>query len=465
MSGAPPPDAPSSGDVRPTPAAVTAPDDRAEAISRLQIKTFDDALGHRIIGTHMWAVREGLRGAAAYELFDGYCQRLVIDGIELWRAHLAMETLHPQWSGYGYTWRRDLNAIEPEQYVHGSALDADFLGSPFNELIVRAQRGEETPSMRRRLEQEDQRDFPILVEFFAAGATDYAAYLFTFGKGGDRSQGTGIVYSFVTDRRGGFSDDDTTLLQATLPGLSLAMKSHAGYVIASGLLGTYLGEDAGQRVHAGSIMRGTVDTLRAVIWYADIRGFTRISDSAPGPVVVELLNEVFEILTASLRVHGGQVLKFIGDGMLAVFSFEEHDRAETCRHALDAAIEATRNIDEMNKARAAAGARSPRWISRSISARSCTAMSARPTGSTSPSSARRSTRSRGSRLCASRSARQFWSRRNSSPGLPRTRRASSRSAATHCAACASRRRFSRWIWGESVRPAPITLEIAGKRDP
>ena len=331
------------------------PDDRAEAISRLQIRTFDDALGQRIIGTHMWAVREGLRGAGAYELFDGFCQRLVIDGIELWRAHLAMETLHPQWSGYGYTWRRDLNAIEPEQYVHGSTEDADFLGSPFNELIVRAQAGEENPSMRRRVEQDDQRDFPVLVEFFAAGATDYLAYLFAFGKGGDRSQGTGIVYSFVTDRRGGFSDDATTLLQATLPGLSLAMKAHAGYVIASGLLGTYLGEDAGRRVHAGSIMRGSVDTLRAVIWYADIRGFTTVSDSAPGPVVVELLNEVFEILTASLRVHGGQVLKFIGDGMLAVFSFEERDRAETCRHALDAAIEAMRNIDEMNKARAAAG--------------------------------------------------------------------------------------------------------------
>jgi adenylate cyclase len=303
----------------------------------------------------MWAVREGLRSAGAYELFDGYCQRLVIDGIELWRAHLAMETLHPQWSGYGYTWRRDLNAIEPQQYVHGSTEDADFLGSPFNELIVRAQGGEENPSLRRRVEQDDQRDFPILVEFFAAGATDYLAYLFEFGKGGDRSQGTGIVYSFVTDRRGGFSDDDTTLLQATLPGLSLAMKAHAGYVIASGLLGTYLGEDAGRRVHAGSILRGSVDTLRAVIWYADIRGFTTVSDSAPGPVVVELLNEVFEILTASLRVHGGQVLKFIGDGLLAIFSFEEHDRAETCRHALDAAIEAMRNIDEMNKARAAAG--------------------------------------------------------------------------------------------------------------
>jgi adenylate cyclase len=334
-------------------------DETAEALARLQLRTFDDALGHRIIGTHMWAVREGLRGADAYHLFDGFCQRLVIDGTQLWRAHVAMETLHPQWSGYGYTWRRDLNAIEPEQYAHGSFEDDVWLTSPLNHLIQMAYNGAPNPSMRRRLEAgAEERDFPVLEEFFSQGGTDYVAHLFVYGDGTgrDRSQGTGIVYSFATDREGGFSDDDLTLLQATLPGLSLAMKAHAGHVIASGLLGTYLGEDAGQRVHAGSIMRGSVDKLRAVIWYADIRGFTPISDAAPGPVVVELLNDVFEILTAALRLHGGQVLKFIGDGMLAVFSFDEHDRAETCRHALDAAIEAMRNIEEMNKARAASGA-------------------------------------------------------------------------------------------------------------
>ena len=91
------------------------------------------------------------------------------------------------------------------------------------------------------------------------------------------------------------------------------------------------------------------------IWYADIRGFTPISDAAPGPVIVDLLNDVFEILTASLRPRGGQVLKFIGDAMLATFSFEEAARAETCRRALDAAIEAMANIDALNTARAAAG--------------------------------------------------------------------------------------------------------------
>jgi adenylate cyclase len=329
------------------------PDDFDDTLSELQRRTFDDALGRRIVDTHIWAVREGLRGAEANALFDGYCQRLVIHGTPLWRAHSAMETLHPQWSGYGITWRRDLNAIAPQQYAHGSLSEADWLASPFYHLIVRAHAHEDNPSMRRRLsEGPDQRDFPVLEEFYDEGATDYVAHLFEFGDG-DRSQRTGVVYSFATDRAGGFSDDDTTLMQATLPALSLAMKAHAGHVIASGLLETYLGADAGRRVHAGSIIRGSLDNLRAVLWYADIRGFTSTSDSEPGPVVVELLNEVFEILTASLRERGGQVLKFIGDAMLATFPFEEADKAETCRRALAAAIEAMRNIEGLNAARTA----------------------------------------------------------------------------------------------------------------
>ncbi len=333
------------------------PDNPTDLLSQLRLATFDDALGRRIIETHIWAVREGLRGASAYDLFDGYCQRLVIHGTQLWRAHAAMETLHPQWHGYGYTWRRDLNAIEPEQYAHGSTEGSDFATSPLNALILRAREGEDNPSMRRRLEEgPDQRDFPALKEFFASGATDYLAQLFLYGKEADRSQGSGIVYSFTTDRKGGFRDDDATLVQATLPVLSLAMKAHAGHVIASGLLATYLGADAGQRVHAGAIERGSVEKLRAVIWYADIRGFTPISDATPGAAVVDLLNDVFETLTSSLRPRGGQVLKFIGDGMLATFPFVGASRAETCRRALDAAIEAMQKLDAMNAARAAAGA-------------------------------------------------------------------------------------------------------------
>jgi adenylate cyclase len=321
-----------------------------------QIESFDGPLGRRIIDTHIWAVREGLRGATAYDLFDGYCQRLVIHHVPLWRGHTSMETLHPQWSGYGYTWRRDLNAIQPEQYARGNMMDADWQKSPMFDLIRRARAGEHNPLMRRHLEQgPEQRDFEVLDEFFAGGATDYLAQLFIFGEHGDPAHGTGIVYSFSTDRRGGFDTDDTALMQATLPALSLAMKAHAGYVIASGLLQTYLGEKTGQRVHSGAIVRGSVESIHAVLWYADIRGFTAVTAATPGPEIIDLLDTVFEILTAALRSRGGEVLKFLGDGMLATLAFEEADRAETCARALAAAAETTQELAALNAMRIAAG--------------------------------------------------------------------------------------------------------------
>jgi adenylate cyclase len=323
---------------------------------QVQIESFDGPLGRRIIDTHIWAVREGLRGATAYDLFDGYCQRLVIHHVPLWRGHTSMETLHPQWSGYGYTWRRDLNAIQPEQYVRGNITGERWQKSPMFDLIRRAHAGEHNPTMRRHLEfGPEQRDFEVLDEFFAAGATDYFAQLFIFGERGDPAHGSGIVYSFSTDRRSGFDTDDTALLQATLPALSLAMKSHAGYVIASGLLQTYLGEETGRRVHSGAIERGSVESIHAVLWYADIRGFTATSDTTPGPAIIDLLDTVFETLAAALRSRGGEVLKFLGDGMLATLAFAEADRAETCTRALDAAAETMQGLAALNTVRVAAG--------------------------------------------------------------------------------------------------------------
>ncbi len=267
-----------------------------------------------------------------------------------------METLHPQWSGYGYTWRRDLNAMQPMQYEHEVEADPKWTNSPFFELIRRARDGEREPSMRRRLsEGQSQRDFPVLEEFFAMGATDYFCRLFIFGDKGDPSHGTGVIYSFASDRDGGFVESDLTLIDATLPALSLAMKADAGHLIASSLLGAYLGADAGRRVHAGAVQRGSVSSIHAALWYADIRGFTATSDAAPGATMVDLLNDVFESLTAPLRSRGGQVLKFIGDALLATFSLEEGGAAATCLRALDAANEAARGLDALNAARAAAG--------------------------------------------------------------------------------------------------------------
>jgi adenylate cyclase len=324
------------------------------------LQSFDAPLGRKIIELHVWAVGEGLRGTEAAALFDSLCQHLVNTGVPLSRGFAGMRTLHPQWAGYTYTWRRDLNAIRPAQLERGDEYEQQVGNSPFGHLSRQAETsaGDGGPwlHLRRRLRgAAAQLDFPMLAELAAAGATDYFAELVRFGADGDPSWGSGIGYSFATDRLEGFHDDDLVLLKAVLPVVSLAMMTHAGHTIASGLLTAYLGADAGRRVHAGAVERGTVENIRAVLWYADIRTFTAIADTTPGAVVIELLDEIFETLTASLRPRGGEVLKFLGDGMLAIFPFEDATREHVCHRALEAAAEAMRAINRLNAARARCG--------------------------------------------------------------------------------------------------------------
>jgi adenylate cyclase len=210
--------------------------------------------------------------------------------------------------------------------------------------------------MRRRLALgPEQRDYPALEEFHAAGATDYYAVVYTYGLRGDPAHGAGVVFSFATDAAQGFDDAHLMLLEATLPALALALKAHTGHDIAANLLGAYLGKDAGRRVHSGSVMRGTTDSLHAVIWYADLKGFTDISDRCPGPDIVDMLNDAFEALAAPLRPRGGQVLKFIGDAMLAIFAVDSEPEALVCRRALEAAEEALATLAAGNRIRADAG--------------------------------------------------------------------------------------------------------------
>src|SRR4030095_3155639 len=166
--------------------------------------SFAGALGRQIVEFHMWVVREGIRGAAADALFDGLCQRLVLAGVPLWRAFIGMPTLHPQWGGYSYTWRRDLNAIEPAQFGRGDEYEQILQNSPFGYLIrqveTSAPEGSPWQHLRRRLVgPEALLDFSILKDLAAAGASDYFAQVVRFGADGDPSHGIGIGYSFARD--------------------------------------------------------------------------------------------------------------------------------------------------------------------------------------------------------------------------------------------------------------------------
>jgi adenylate cyclase len=314
----------------------------------------------RIVEIQVWAVREGLRGTEPTALFAGLCRRLIESGVPVWRAFAGVRTLHPQWAGYSYTWRRDGDGVEPEQFPRGHRYEQIVADSVFGHLRSEATASADRApwvSLRRRLAGPEARfDFPMLAELAADGATDYFAELIRPGLE-DASGVGGMGYSFATDRTGGFNDEDLATLRAVVPVVALAIRAFAGHTIAAGLLSAYLGHDAGRRVHQGAVERGSVETITAVLWNADIRGFTKIADDAPGAAVIELLDEVFETLAASLRPRGAQILKFVGDGMLAIFPFDHMRQRETCRQALDAAAEAMEAIDRMNRMRCAAGKR------------------------------------------------------------------------------------------------------------
>jgi adenylate cyclase len=210
--------------------------------------------------------------------------------------------------------------------------------------------------LRRRLTgREAQCDFPFLEELANSGATDYVAELIPVGMVTEAFPDSGIGFSFATDCPGGFGENDLRLVQAVLPAVALAIVSDAEHTIAAGLLAAYLGSDAGHRVHAGVVERGSVESIQAVLWYADVRGFTPLADVTEGPVLVEMLDDIFETLTAALRPHGAQVLKFLGDGMLASFAFVDATRDKICDHALDAAAEAMHGLDRLNANRAQMG--------------------------------------------------------------------------------------------------------------
>jgi adenylate cyclase len=334
-------------------------DTRPPAAVALRPGSFDAPLGRQIIALHVWAVEQGLRGAPAEIVVEGLCQRLVAAGVPLWRVFAGLQTLHPQWAGYSYTWRRDRPTVELVSRERGAEYDRDVDESPFSFLLGEARAAPQralAPSLRRHLTGPDARlDFSVLERLAAAGATDYLAHIVGFGAAGDPSRGTGVGFSFATDRPEGFGDDDLLLIQAVLPAAALAIMSETGHTIAAGLLAAYLGGDAGARVHAGAVLRGSVESIRAVLCFADIRGFTAIAEDEPAPVVVELLDEVFESLVAPIRSCGGQVLKFLGDGILASFPIGAGAATDTCRDALAATEAAIAALGRLNQARRGAG--------------------------------------------------------------------------------------------------------------
>ena len=198
-------------------------------------------------------------------------------------------------------------------------------------------------------------DFPILVEFRDQGATDYLARITPFGDDGIIDGRTGIVCSWTSDRPAGFSDVEIAILDRLQPRLALTVKTVLGLEITRNVVDAYVGPKTGRRILRGEIRRGATETIHAVIFYADLRGFTALSDRVARDELVPMLDQYLECIVQPVVDHGGEVLKFMGGGLLVTFDLDATGEDSICRIALDSAVTALRLTRELNTVRAAAG--------------------------------------------------------------------------------------------------------------
>ncbi len=289
-----------------------------------------------------WLVQEAWQAKSLPNAVQQLADVLVENGLPLWRLRLLIRTLNPQLFGLAYTWQRGVGEITESQISHEGLQSAQYLNSPFA-LIIDGQGG-----VRRRLEGSNpQLDFPILEDLFEEGATDYVAMPLRF------SDGLINIFTLVSDAPGGFSTDDLGLLYEILPSLGRQLEAHAQRVSALTLLRTYLGRNAGERVMSGLVRRGDGEELHAVIWFSDLRNSTTLAESLSRDDYLATLNQYFDSVAGAVIEHGGEVLKFIGDAVLAIFAIDEPDNPprEACSRALSAARDAQERIKSVNHER------------------------------------------------------------------------------------------------------------------
>jgi adenylate cyclase len=273
----------------------------------------------------------------AQEVLSELCERLIGCGLPLWRAFVFVRTLHPQIVGRRFVWRQDTGTVITEGTF--DLLDRDvFRNSPMTHVASTG------ATFRRRLADADcPLDYPILHDLRAEGVTDYVVSPLRFTNGDIH------FASWATLQPGGFSDAEIAGLDAIIMPLTRVAEIRALYRVASVLLSTYVGQNAGERVLAGQIRRGHTDKIHAAIWLSDMRGFTKLADRLPPQALVDLLNRYFDCQVPPILEHGGEVLKFMGDGLLAIFPIGQ-GAAPVCAQALAAALAARGNVAAMQGA-------------------------------------------------------------------------------------------------------------------
>ena len=289
-----------------------------------------------------WLV-DGARSARQpQDVLAELCDRLLACGLPLHRVAVFITTLHPDVMGRRFLWRHGEGVLVTEAAYEMMETNT-YRRSPVPVVFERAL------AIRRRLaDPACPDDYEILAEMRAEGVTDYLIQPLPF------TNGEVHAISWTTLRPGGFTDDDVAALEAIRRPFARLAEVYGLRRLATTLLGTYVGRDAGERILQGSIRRGDIERIDAVILLSDLRDFTAQSNRLPGEAVIGLLNSYFDCLVPPIEAHGGEVLKFVGDGLLGIFPVAADPR-EACGGALAAAAEARVALSEANAERAAHG--------------------------------------------------------------------------------------------------------------
>jgi adenylate cyclase len=312
-----------------------------------------------------WATDEGAASKSVPALLDGYCRFLCRQGFAIRRCNLATETVHPLMHNTRHVWfdrvtdpgpinpavvvaRRQYpfgdSMIDEVYFNSGSQKNPQFLASPF---FVIEEQGELHAAI---LPKGEPQRFPVFEDLAALGCCDYyGAVLRNF---------SGLLQKIglATDRPGGFGEQGVGELRESMRLLTLLLNTVVEANTKSTLARVYLGEDPGKRVCAGMIHRGEVVSINAAIWFSDLRNFTASGEALPAEQVIERLNDYFEIAVGAIHEAGGEVLKYIGDAVLAIFPVSgERGPGAACVAAVAALHDVEERLAALNQKAAARG--------------------------------------------------------------------------------------------------------------
>jgi adenylate cyclase len=297
-----------------------------------------------------WLVSQGLTGLAERDLVRGFCERCRAEGLRLSRGLVFIDTLHPIFEGHGFRWN-DTETNESDAFEYGSTSEGasaqNWRRSVFYHML---ENGHE--EIQIDLADRPPLDFTLIDDLAAKGHRHFLAFVHRFGEAGTIGQ-MDCVYSYwLTRRDDGFGEHGLSALRDLVPVLGLAIKSAAQVDIARTLGRVYLGRDASEQVLRGRISRGVTERINAVLWFSDLRGSTAITDNLTPDEIIPFLNDYAQAAIDAIHNEGGDVLKLIGDGVLAMFT---GDMSAARRAALRAEHRFRRNMASLNARRAADG--------------------------------------------------------------------------------------------------------------